>query len=276
MAKCIKCGEHLILDEESNSYYCEQCNRIYSEEELKKPDDAKVLFLCFVMWIPIVNLFMIPLIQNKPREEKIAYSNVAIVSIFTQVLIGFVLVILLYHSNSSSISSFIAESRRVAENSIYTSNIGDSIPQLPEPEFVVPDEYVEEETVSSYSEELLYILDNSTITGDKVRELINAYPTYGYLLQTTSVRTKYETMNYYINVGLLIKECEYDSVIDYSYITASLTDYFTLNKNKVVGLGNLEDSGKTSYIYDSQRFLVNALYSRNGDCIGLAFTELEE
>lgn len=266
----------MILDEESNSYFCETCNIIYSEEELNKPENVKIFLLCFFMWVPIVNLILLGVYKDKSKEENTIYTNVAVASLFFQCIVGIGIVLFLYINNTTSITKFMVEARRIGENNIYVSSIAERLPVIPDFEIVEPGEYVPEEVKNVYEEEVLHILDNSIITGDKVKELIYKYDEYGYLLQTTSIRTKYTSMNYYVNVGKLFRECEYDEVIDYANVSASLEDTFTLNKRKDVGLAHIDDKTRTSCIYESERFLVNVLHDKDGECVGLAFTELEE
>lgn len=278
--RCPKCHEQLEYDEQTESYFCEGCNVIYSEDELMKPT-GKLFIVSLLMWIPVLNLIILSLAKNKPEDEQQIYFNIAMSSLVFQAVAIICTALCFTVFRDNTVDVFKKDLQTLAIN-----NMIESLPKIeankykaPEPTKRVtlePEVNDEKPEVLTLTENEEFIINGSVISGDKVRDLITRYDSYGFLLQTTSIRTKQQNMNYYLNVGHRFREAEYDELIDYSYVDEVLTEVTLHLMKPTTGVNKLNDKNTVYYIYDTQLFRVSVLHDAKGQVIGLAFTEQEE
>lgn len=278
--RCPKCHEQLEYDEQTESYFCEECNVIYSKDELIKPT-GKLFIISLLMWIPILNLIILSLAKNKSEDEQQIYFNIAMSSLVFQAVAIICAALCFTVFRDNTVDKFKHDLQTMAIN-----NMIESLPKIEANKYKAPEpikraalkqEPVEEEPeVLTLTENEEFLIDGSVISGDKVRDLVTRYDSYGFLLQTTSIRTKQQNMNYYLNVGHRFREAEYDELIDYSYVDEVLSEVTLHLMKPTTGVDKLNNKNTVYYIYDTQLFQVSVLHDAKGQVIGLAFTEQEE
>lgn len=282
--KCPKCKETVMFDDASGTYYCEQCSIIYDKEELENKPQIPVLFLSFLMWIPIVNLIVISCIEKSNSENKKTYYNIFLSSIMLNMLL-LVLAGLGYRWYTDTRIRFARQTLTSAMDTIEKAD-GENIIDVSDMLVKVKVsrealEKAKEETekqkqleAETLSKELLSIINGGYITGEQVRFIMKQYPNYGYLLQTDELKLKFQNVNIYLNVGRNIKECNSSKEDKYRLIDCSMYDTFTLLYS-TTDYEQLDTKNTIYYIYDSEMFKVQLLYDKGNNVVGLSFTELE-
>ena len=278
MKICPKCKQHVILDDVSNSYYCETCNVLYSEEDLDVKRQVSISFMSFILWIPILNILLLPLLKNRPDDEQSVYMNVALASMLNHLCIIVVVTLLVVNYRDNVTMNFIKEARQSSEESLIVNEVYNKLKTLPEqpslPEIHEPEET---RTLSdAYPEELVEFLSGSKISGEKVRDVMSTYSNYGYLIQTLSAKQKFTKATLYFNYGRELSQCSESEGKGYMYYEGPLQDtYFSFRGNKFTDI-DIEDNRTIFYIYDTEYFLVQILYNSQNEVIGMAFIEQED
>jgi len=278
MKICPKCKEHIIFDDVSQTYYCENCNRVYNEDELDVDRQISISALSFVLWIPIINLLILPLTKNRPKDEQTVYTNVALASMLNHFCIVVLIMVLLMNYRDNSNMQFIKEARRSTESTLVVNNIYDKLTKIPAAP-TLPKVHEPEETrtlADDYTEEVLDVLDGSKVSGEKVREIMQKYSNYGYLIQTLSAKQKFTEATLYMNYGREIVQCEQSEGGQFLMYKGTIQDnVFTLKPNSFAEL-DINDSRTIFYIYDTEYFLVKLLYDAQHNVVGMAFIEQED
>lgn len=275
--KCPRCHEHILLDEVSDTYYCETCNRLYSAEELETNTSVKLFVISFFMWIPLINVLFINLLKKRPYEEQQVYLNVFLTAMFSHIVVLALGALLFVKYRVVVTDQFLVESRRNIESTypvIKDISKWEYIPRVEKPK--EPTERPQEIRIMSFTDDAIELLDGATLNGSKVISIIEDYPEYTYLLQTTSVRTKYQSLDYYLNLGYLLREAEYDDITQYGFVDMDISGPLTPNKSVIIPSDMIHDKRLIYYIYGTEKFAVNILRGNAGGVIGLAFTEQEE
>lgn len=271
--RCPKCDSELQFDGESKTFYCEECNRLFSEEEIVI-QPTELCKLTPLMSIPIVNLFLLKYAKND--DERKVYSNIIISSMLLGLVYCGIFVVILYSMKSTTIGTFRVEARKYLETTIAEYDPRGLKPEVYEFKNAdVGDKPAEEEQVYELNDEVVRLLTKSAVTGDTLKHIVNQYPAYSYLVQTLSCAQKYQDMSCYFCVGHAIREANKSS--DTSSMTLYVGDLegsFT-QLAEVIDSSILESEKTIMYIYESQRFSVTPIYDRQGRVTGLAFVELE-
>lgn len=276
--KCPKCTNNIELDEMSNQYYCEDCNILYDREDLETRVTIPILFLSFLMWIPIVNILITKLIDKRPFEERKVYYNIFLSSLLLHMLllglfafgfkwyketeIRFARQTLQEAAEVLLDEATIVEESRIPDILEIRQNIISQVEQK---------NLEKEKNNDIFSTEMITVLNGAIISGEHVRYLVERYPNYGYLIQTKSLRAKNQNINIYFNVGRYIKECEGD---DIRTIDCSLYDTFSIDIQST-GYEMLDEKKTIYYIYNTEMFRVQYILNSNEEIIGMSFSELE-
>lgn len=282
--KCPKCKETMIFDTVSDTYYCEQCSVLYDKEELENKPKGKILFLSLLMWIPLVNIVLITLIEKSDIEDRNVYYNVFLSSL----MLHMVLFMLAGFSYKWYVDTKVRFARQTLESAFDTIAKEDDISVVNFENMV--DFSIDKKTKiienaenskekkdiinQRYSDEFLSIINNSFISGENVRYLMEQYPNYGYLLQTNSLKQKHQNVNIYLNVGRFIKGTSTSQDKQYRIIDCSTYEEFVLLHDSIK-YTDLKTESTVYYIYDTEMFKVQLLYDKDRNVVGLSFTELE-
>lgn len=277
--KCPKCKDSIILDEITEQYYCEECGILYDREELESKVTVPVLMLSFLMWIPILNLMLFGVIEKSKPDNKKAYYSIFLSSILLHMVLLLV--------GGITFKAYKDTELRLAKQTLYNASktllLDDSSIEemydirdiedirLSLSESIQLEEDKKRNESKIFNEDLITVVNGANVTGEHVRYLINRYPDYAYLLQTKALRSKYQNINIYINIGRYIREATGDSV---RTIDCSLQDKFTL-LTQSTGYEILDDSKTIYYIYDTEMFRVGFIYDTDDKIIGMSFSELE-
>lgn len=277
---CPKCKEHLVLDDVSNTYFCENCNRVYGADEVYEKGRTKILLLSFLIWIPIIGTIIFSLIKTDDTNAKMTYDNVFLSSLFAWLTIVLLTTGAYVYFRDTTIDNFISESRRSIESTIQKNDLIENLPlythsELPEPKPI--EETVSEISEDEFGDELINVLDGGIINGSKVKYICSKYSGYSYLLQTTELRVKLQDFSTYVVLGYCVTGADYSPINEYAEITTDiLTDTYRQLTSTYISLDKMSDEKTIYYIYETQQFKVNTLRDNAGRVIGLAFTEMEE
>lgn len=270
---CPKCYSEMPLDETSRTYYCEECNHIYSEDEIVI-QNAELYKLTAFMSIPFLNLFLLK--YAKSNDERKVYSNIIISNLLISLIYLTIFLCIIYTMKSTTIDSFRIEARQYLETTISGYDPRGMKPIVYEFDDVkIGEPPVEEEQAYELNDEVVRLLTNSAVTGSTLKHIIHQYPAYSYLVQTLSCAQKYQDMNYYFCVGHTIREANKGSeTSSVTFYIGDLDVTFT-QLAEIIDPVILESEKTIMYIYESQRFSVTPIYDRQGRVVGLAFVELE-
>lgn len=282
--KCPKCKETMILDTVSDTYYCEQCSVLYDKEELENKPEGKILFLSLLLWIPIFNMVILNLIERSNSKNKNVYYNVFLSSLMFHMVL-FVLAGFGYKWYTDTKVRF---ARQTLESAFDTIAKEDNISVVDFENMVnfaidkktkiienAENSKEKKDIINQkYSDEFVSIIDNSFISGENVRYLMEQYPNYGYLLQTVSLRQKHQNVNVYLNVGRFIKGTSTNQDKQYRVIDCSTYEEFVLLHDSVK-YTDLKTESTIYHIYNTEMFKVQLLYDKDRNVVGLSFTELE-
>lgn len=271
--KCPKCENELDFDESTSTYYCEECNHLYSEDEVNKPN-AKLYRLTPLMSIPFLNIALLKYATNE--DERKVYTNIVISSMLMILIYGFILVCVLYMAKDTTIDNFRVEARQYLEMTVSEYNPSKLKPVIYQFTKVdIGEQPAEEEQLYELNDEVVRLLTDSAVTGETLKHIVAQYPAYSYLVQTLSCAQKYQDFSYYFCVGHAIREANNSSETSkINLYVGDLEGSFT-QLSEVIDPIVLEDSKTIMYIYESQKFSVTPIYDKSGRVIGLAFVELE-
>lgn len=271
--RCPKCGSDLNYDEGSNTFYCDECSHLYSEDEIVRPV-TELYKLTPLMSVPFVNIILLRWVKNK--DEQKVYTNIVISSMFMLLVYGFIAVAILFLAKDTTLVNFRVEARQYLESTIKEYDPRGLQPKIYEFHGIeVGEEPAEEEIIYELNDEVVRLLADSAVTGETLKHIVNQYPAYSYLIQTLSCAQKYQDMNYYFCVGHAIREANSNGGTSKSnFYIGDLEGTFT-QLAEVIETSILEEEKTIMYIYESQRFSVTPLYDRMGKITGLAFVELE-
>lgn len=278
--KCPECNETVIYDEASDTYYCENCKALYDYDDIMEPNQISILFISFLMWIPILNLLFLKIFKNRPREEQQTYTNIVLSSVMLYLVLALISTLVLRVIVNKLDTRYQKTFDETTTSLIEMFDNYDVSHTLPEPIQPIPEETsideIEEDVVLEYSKDLLEVFNGCTINGDSVLYLIDNYTNYGYLVQTTSMRRKNMSFQYFYNVGHLFAESEFDELLNLANIECSIYTGSFQMQDDIIGTDALRDDSKVSKIYGASRYSVNVLYDLDGNVTGLAFIELED
>lgn len=270
--KCPKCDVELEYDEVSNTYYCEVCSHLYSEDEIA--EQVKLYRLTPFMCIPILNVILLG--RAKDNDERRVYTNTVISSILMMLIYCFAFLVVLYKIKDTTINNFRVEARQYMETTITTYDPSGIKPRVFEFKGIeVGDKPTEEEQVYELNDEVVRLLADSSVTGETLKHIVNKYPAYSYLVQTLSCVQKYQDLSYYFCIGHSVREANNTSeTSNITFYVGDLEGTFT-QLPEVIDASTLEEEKTIMYIYESQRFNVTPIYDKYDNVIGLAFVELE-
>lgn len=272
MKICPKCRNHIILDDVSNTYWCENCRTLWAPEDLEEREDIRISILSFFAWIPIINLIIMWLNSKRRMPDK-TYVNVCLSALFFHLMIAVLTVSLYVYYRDKVTQDIVGEFRASVENTITKNNLHaleiviPDYPKIPEPN---------EPDIKSgvITEDMATLISGSKLLGSTVRDIILNNNNYGYLIATLAAKQKYTSASYYINVGRMFRECESD--ISYQWYDGTLVDVTFNYKGGEQASAWIEDPITIYYIYDSSYYTTEVLYDNKGNISGLAFIEQEE
>ena len=276
--KCPKCNEDMILDDITDQYFCEECCKLFDAEDLEQKVTVPILLLSFLMWIPILNFILLPLVDKKPAEDRKAYYSIFLSSLLFQMLL-LVCVTFTYKWYKETELRFARQTLQQANEVLFAERANVVDFQYPEILDIKEQirESIEQQELQKEKEKLLYpvefveTLDGAYISGEHLRYLIERYDNYTYLLQTKSLRSKHQNINIYLNIGRYIREAEGE---EHKLIDCSLHDTFTQLLSSS-SYDAIDLSSTIYYVYNTEMFRVDFIYNKNDEIIGMSFTELE-
>lgn len=271
--KCPVCSKDMVFDGELKTFYCDDCNHLYSEDEVVI-QDTELYKLTPFMSIPFVNLMLLKYARN--RDERRVYNNIIISNMLMTLVYCFIIIGVLYVAKGSTLINFRVEARQYLETTIKSYDPRGLQPIVYDFKNVAIGNKPEEgEQLYELNDEVVRLLTNSSVTGDTLKHIVDQYPAYSYLVQTLSCAQKYQDKNYYFCVGHTIREAnDNGGTSNTNFYIGDLDGTFT-QLAEVIGSSILEDEKTIMYIYESQRFDITPIYDRQGKVIGLAFVELE-
>lgn len=276
--KCPKCGNMMELDALTNQYFCEECCKLYDAEEVEGHVTVPVLFLSFLMWIPILNFIVTRFIDKAPAEDRKAYYSILLSSLMMHACLLLIGCYIFVWYRDTEIR-FARQTLQQANEVLFDEEFGEVEWKYPELT-VMKDEikqYAEEQKKLQemneliYTDELIESLDGSYVSGETLRYLINRYKEYTYLLQTKSLRTKHNNINVYLNIGRYLREADGE---EHKIIDCSLHDTFTQLLSSAE-YDAIDAKNTIYYVYDTEMFRVDFIYNKRDEIIGMSFTELE-
>ena len=270
---CPKCESELDFDEGTKMYYCEECRRLFSEDDVNKPN-AKLYGLTPFMSVPFINLFLLKYAKNE--DERKVYTNIVISSMLLLLVYGLIFICILYMAKDITIDNFRVEARQYLEMTVSEYNPSKVKPTIYDfTEVELGEQPAEDDYIYELNDEVVRLLTDSAITGETLKHIVAQYPAYSYLVQTLSCAQKYQDFSYYFCVGHAVREANNSSdMTRINLYVGDLDEPFT-QLPEVIDSSVLEDTKTIMYIYESQRFTTTPIYDKSGRVIGLAFVELE-
>ena len=263
---CRKCGNPMSFNERLGGYYCDKCYRLWDTSEV---DDVKVDFepLALLMWIPLVNLFL--LLGKRNTVKKAIFINGVIAAMFFHIAIAFA-ALKWYDYTEAKLTAEISKS-------VYNS-VNKNIPivnakmlEVPILQKIDPGEKPDETEMFTF-DVLADYLNKNVLTGDSVLKVIEQFPEEVYLIQTSAVRQKENNGQYYLNVGKIIGEAQPGANEGYWFLDSGIPANATITDKVYEDYSRLSEDNTTYRIYKASYYVTTIVYS-NGNVVGLVFTE---
>ena len=262
--RCPTCNREMEWDENSCTYFCEHCSRIYDEDEASS--SIKWFFETCFMWIPGINILIASL--TKDKLKKTIFLNMIMSSIVSMIFISFVLLYFLYSAKGNMYQGIMEGKYRFQKLMMHEYEV--EVPEFKPVQLPTIEELVVIEDKPTLDEHMLKYVDGSLISGENVRNIIKDYEKY-YLINTFTTREKYGP-SIYLPIGKVFAECENPESLEIErYDTSKHTTY--TESDLTHEIDDIDNKRTIYYIYPTSYFKVKVIKDKNDKILGLQFTE---
>lgn len=264
--RCPTCGHDMQWDDVSEIWFCDRCNRLYDEGEASSSTEWFISSV--LMFVPGVNIILA--MCTKDRLKRTIYTNMFMSSVVSLIVLSIGLVIWVYNFKGNLYENLVHSRDKIATIMFHELDV--EVPEfrptkLPDLSKLVIEE---DEELLVFTEDMAKYIDDSFISGSKVREIIKSYDKY-YLISTFTVREKYGP-SIYLPVGKVFDECEKEeSLSQYRYDISKHSTYTESDKYEDISL--IDNKKIIYYIYPTSYFKVKVIRDKDDVILGLQFTE---
>lgn len=299
---CPHCNEPCEYDELTDSYYCEECNYLFGEEDIIEEEEEVVvpqnktrinfisnIILSVFCTLPFVDM-LIPVAMSKADiDEKYIQSYAARFLARMLIVSGFlILYITVVMEDRIELQTNVHNKlNALHESMIELNQSNDPIDRVELEsktlEDILADIYVEEDAEVDkqyYSSNNFLFIDDAVVSGATAKELITSCSDkyVAILVNTKSIAKKYNNSTY-ANFGYIIENAEMaDSKVAYMY-EGKLSDITELTTNDLgeyvyMDTDSLNNSRYIYYISKSNNYKIN-IVSKEDIVIAIILTEVQ-